>query len=72
VAGSGERNPIRGVESQQSIRWVWAIHSGGIATRYDKYPLTFHGGVLLATSVMRARTTTQKLGDTPARSGCGV
>lgn len=27
----------------------------GIATRYDKYALTFLGGVLLAASVLRAR-----------------
>ena len=37
----------------------------GIATRYDKYALTFLGGVLLAASIMRARTTTDQLGDTP-------
>ena len=29
----------------------------GVATRYDKYALTFLGGVLLAASIMRARTT---------------
>ena len=28
----------------------------GIATRYDKYALTFLGGVLLAASILRART----------------
>jgi putative transposase len=28
----------------------------GVATRYDKYALTFLGGVLLAASIMRART----------------
>ena len=30
-----------------------------VATRYDKYALTFLGGVLLAASIMRARTATQ-------------
>jgi putative transposase len=29
----------------------------GVATRYDKYALTFLGGVLLAASIMRSRTT---------------
>jgi putative transposase len=28
----------------------------GVATRYDKYALTFLGGVLLAASIMRSRT----------------
>lgn len=36
----------------------------GIATRYDKYALTFLGGVLLAASIMRTRTTTTESGDT--------
>jgi putative transposase len=31
----------------------------GIATRYDKYALTFLGGVLLATSILRSRTPIQ-------------
>jgi putative transposase len=31
----------------------------GVATRYDKYALTFLGGVLLAASIMRARTAIQ-------------
>jgi hypothetical protein len=31
----------------------------GIATRYDKYALTFLGGVLLATSILRVRTIIQ-------------
>jgi transposase len=30
-----------------------------VATRYDKYALTFLGGVLLAASIMRARTAIQ-------------
>jgi putative transposase len=29
----------------------------GVATRYDKYALSFLGGVLLAASIMRSRTT---------------
>lgn len=37
----------------------------GIATRYDKYALTYLGGVLLACAVIHARTGTNKLGDTP-------
>ncbi len=31
----------------------------GVAARYDKYALTFLGGVLLASSIMRARTATR-------------
>ena len=31
----------------------------GVATRYDKYALTFLGGVLLAASIMWARTAIQ-------------
>lgn len=37
----------------------------GIATRYDKYALTYLGGVLLACAVIHARVGTLKLGDTP-------
>jgi putative transposase len=37
----------------------------GIATRYDKYALTYLGGVLLASAVIHARVGTPKLGDTP-------
>jgi putative transposase len=37
----------------------------GIATRYDKYALTYLGGVLLACAVIHARVGTSKLGDTP-------
>ncbi|WP_072519583.1 transposase, partial [Mycobacterium tuberculosis] len=37
----------------------------GIATRYDKYALTYLGGVLLACAVIHARVGTPKLGDTP-------
>ena len=37
----------------------------GVATRYDKYALTFLGGVLLAASIMRARAGHPELGDTP-------
>jgi putative transposase len=36
----------------------------GIATRYDKYALTYLGGVLLACAVIHARVGTQS-GDTP-------
>ncbi len=36
----------------------------GIATRYDKYALTYLGGVLLACAVIHARVGTPKLGDT--------
>lgn len=36
----------------------------GIATRYDKYALTYLGGVLPASAVIHARTTTKKFGDT--------
>lgn len=35
----------------------------GIATRYDKYALTYLGGVLLAATVLQSRT--KKLRDTP-------
>jgi transposase len=31
----------------------------GIATRYDKYALTFLGGVLLAATIMTARTASR-------------
>lgn len=47
----------------------------GIATRYDKYALTFLGGVLLAASILRARTairnweTRPQRGFAPARPG---
>jgi transposase len=37
----------------------------GIATRYDKYALTYLGGVLLACAVIHSRVGTKKLGDTP-------
>lgn len=37
----------------------------GIATRYDKYALTYLGGVLLACAVIHARVGTTKSGDTP-------
>lgn len=37
----------------------------GIATRYDKYALTYLGGVLLACAVIHARTEANKSGDTP-------
>ncbi len=37
----------------------------GIATRYDKYALTYLGGVLLACAVIHTRVGTPKLGDTP-------
>ncbi len=33
--------------------------------RYDKYALTYLGGVLLACAVIHARVGTPKLGDTP-------
>jgi len=36
----------------------------GIATRYDKYALTYLGGVLLACAVIHARVGTPQLGDT--------
>ena len=36
----------------------------GIATRYDKYALTYLGGVLLACAVIHARVGTGNLGDT--------
>ncbi len=39
--------------------------SRGIATRYDKYALTYLGSVLLACAVIHARVGTPKLGDTP-------
>ncbi len=34
-------------------------------THYDKYALTYLGGVLLACAVIHARVGTPKLGDTP-------
>jgi putative transposase len=37
----------------------------GIATRYDKYALTYLGGVLLACAVIHARVGTPQTGDTP-------
>lgn len=37
----------------------------GIATRYDKYALTYLGGVLLACAVIHARVGTTNSGDTP-------
>ncbi len=37
----------------------------GIATRYDKYALTYLGGVLLACAVIHARVATTESGDTP-------
>jgi transposase len=37
----------------------------GIATRYDKYALTYLGGVLLACAVIHARVGTTQTGDTP-------
>jgi len=37
----------------------------GIATRYDKYALTYLGGVLLACAVIHARVGTANSGDTP-------
>lgn len=37
----------------------------GVATRYDKYALTYLGGVLLACAVIHARVGTLTLGDTP-------
>lgn len=37
----------------------------GIATRYDKYALTYLGGVLLACAVIHVRVGTAELGDTP-------
>jgi transposase len=37
----------------------------GIATRYDKYALTYLGGVLLACAVIHARVGTTQSGDTP-------
>lgn len=37
----------------------------GIATRYDKYALTYLGGVLLACAVIHARVGTTHSGDTP-------
>ncbi len=35
------------------------------ASAYDKYALTYLGGVLLACAVIHARVGTPKLGDTP-------
>ena len=37
----------------------------GVATRYDKYALTYLGGVLLACAVIHARVGANELGDTP-------
>jgi transposase len=37
----------------------------GIATRYDKYALTYLGGVLLASALIHARAGANKSGDTP-------
>lgn len=37
----------------------------GIATRYDKYALTYLGGVLLACAVIHSRVGTTESGDTP-------
>jgi putative transposase len=37
----------------------------GIATRYDKYALTYLGGVLLACAVIHTRVGTPQSGDTP-------
>jgi transposase len=37
----------------------------GVATRYDKYALTYLGGVLLACAVIHARVGPGQLGDTP-------
>ena len=37
----------------------------GVATRYDKYALTYLGGVLLACAVIHTRVGATKLGDTP-------
>jgi transposase len=37
----------------------------GVATRYDKYALTYLGGVLLACAVIHARVGATKSGDTP-------
>jgi transposase len=37
----------------------------GVATRYDKYALTYLGGVLLACAVIHARVGPNELGDTP-------
>ncbi len=41
----------------------------GIATRYDKYALTYLGGVLLACAVIHTRVGTLQLGDTPQAIG---
>jgi putative transposase len=40
----------------------------GVATRYDIYALTFLGGVLLAASIMRARTAIQNEETGPSQS----
>ena len=37
----------------------------GVATRYDKYALTYLGGVLLACAVIHARVGANQSGDTP-------
>ncbi|EUA06522.1 transposase DDE domain protein [Mycobacterium kansasii 732] len=37
----------------------------GVATRYDKYALTYLGGVLLACAVIHARVAATESGDTP-------
>jgi transposase len=39
-------------------------HWRAVATRYDKYALTYLGGVLLACAVIHARVGATKLGDT--------
>lgn len=39
-------------------------HWRGIATRYDKYALTYLGGVLLASALIHARVGTRNSGDT--------
>jgi putative transposase len=37
----------------------------GVATRYDKYALTYLGGVLLGCAIIHARVAANQLGDTP-------
>ena len=37
----------------------------GVATRYDKYALTYLGGVLLACAVIHSRVGSNNSGDTP-------
>jgi putative transposase len=36
-----------------------------VATRYDKYALTYLGGVLLGCAIIHARVAANQLGDTP-------